>query len=206
MCAPRRSLPWNRKFVHTFGDLVVSLSRSRCISLMGRILMKQYIQDCTSSKFEYCRSGSEHLFILDNYKYFEREDGERIYNPCPKIVVYETPMGHLDLSWHFVFTRTDYNSTRLLKMVSIRCATCGEDTGETMADNWNMDDIFNGNNFYCTTCKRKVSMQTRDAAKKGLPGKWTNRGTTGDEISELEELLIIAKQLSGKDVTPRVFA
>ena len=70
MFAPRLSLPWNKRYRYTFGDLVVTMSSSRSISLAGRILLKQYIKDCVASKSEYCHWSNEHLFILDNYNLF----------------------------------------------------------------------------------------------------------------------------------------
>jgi len=200
MFAPRKSLPWNRKYVYTFGDLVVNMSKSRSLSLAGRILLKQYIKDCLPSKQEYLRLPTSHLFSRD---VIERSKNSYY---APTIISYEQPGFDSSVSkgcWHRIFTKSWRTSERVLKMVSIMCATCGEDTGETTADPGRLYYIFTGRNYYCSDCTHKVSRQTYMAANKGLGRKWYYEGD--DKLSYLREVLIIAKQLHPPSVTPSRF-
>ena len=192
--ALHRTFPWNKRYVYSFGDLVIHLSKSRNVTLMGRLLLKQYIKDEVPSKMEYFR--------------YEREDRWRtnIYSYDIKLEAFDHPQFHRALrtkeSRHYRFTSTYRKSERLLNMVTIVCAACGKDTGWTAADRSFLYNLFSDEYYFCGKCEHKLSHKVLDAAL----GSFSTDSYEGRELRKnYKEILILAKQLSPRSVIPSAF-
>ena len=194
----RSSFPWNHKYRHSFSDLWADLSENRCVRRAHLPQLRNYIKHQVHSKWGRFQKEDFTFEFVEQYEAPKCRPWSRWYDSGIRRY---TSNENKKFWWHDIFTRDNdwWAGARELYDLHPKCACCENDIEETYLDV--LDDLHVKRLFFCSKCKRKASQSIR-AMREDIKA---DDYETESELEKLEELVIIAKALSKKDVIPSVF-